>query len=111
MWIEDNFMNGQSINIPQSAQVIISETDPGQKPLARAAVALGREQDQKLSLKASRAKLIEQVKASREIPLVIQEVLLAEIALIDAKHDVLRLDFVRHAHGVGGNGCWTVKEI
>jgi hypothetical protein len=99
------------INAPQLGQITISETDPGVKPLARAAVALGREQDQSLSLKLSRAKMIDAIKNARQLPMVYQEVLLAEIALIDPKHDLLRLDFVRHAHGIGANACWTVKEL
>lgn len=74
-------------------------------------VALGREQDQSLSLKLSRAKMIEAIKGARHIPAVYQAVLLAEIELIDPKHDLLRLDFVRHAHGIGGNFTGTVKEI
>jgi hypothetical protein len=55
--------------------------------------------------------MIEAIKASWEIPMVYQEVLLAEIALIPEKHDLLRLDFVRHAHGNGANFTGTVKEI
>lgn len=78
---------------------------------SRPAADLGREQDQKLSFKLSRAKLIEAVKHSFEIPIVYQEVLLAEIALIPEKHDLLRLDFIRHAHGVGANFTGTVKEV
>lgn len=99
------------INSSQTGEVTISDTDPGVQPLARVAMPLGRDQDQKLSLKMSRSQLIEAVKNSREIPIVWQEVLLAEIAIIPPQHDLLRLDFVRHAHGVGANFTGTVKEI
>lgn len=97
------------INAPQMGQVTISETDPGE-PAQRAAVPLKREQDLTLSLKLSRDKMIEAVKNSR-IPLALQELLLEEIALVDPKHDLLRLDLVRHAHGAGANASYTVKEI
>lgn len=103
------------INASQTGQVTLSPYDPEEIAKnvapARAAEALGMEQDQKVSLKLPRAQLIEAVKNARSIPLVWQEVLLAEIAIIPPQHDLIRLDFVRHAHGAGANFTGTVKEI
>ena len=99
------------INFSKVGQVTISESDPGEETFPRAAVALAMEQDLKLSLKLPREKMIEAVKNAREIPIVWQEVLLAHIALIDRKHDLLQLDFISHAHKGGANFTGTVNEI
>jgi len=80
-------------------------------PIPPAAAKEGALHQQDLSIKASRASMIEQVKNAPKIPTVWKMVLLEEIAAIDPKHDLLRLDFIRHAHGVGSNFTGTVKEI
>lgn len=63
-----------------------------------------------LSLKHSREKMISAIKQS-DLPAAFQDLLVAEIGMIDPKHDLLQLDFVRHAHGVGANACYTIKEL
>lgn len=103
-------------NAARGPGVVISEIDPDElsKTLAstdRFAVDLLPNKQCSLSLKLPRKLLIEAVRAAREVPLVWQEVILAEITVIDPKHDLLRLDFIRHAHGVGSNAVLTVKEI
>lgn len=96
--------------------VTFAKTDPDELTAAlaagpRAAAVLKCRQNFSLTLRMSRAKLIEAVQNAREVPLVWQEVILAEIAVIPPAHDLLRLDFLRHGHGVGSNAVFTVKEI
>jgi len=95
---------------PQTApQVTISDADPGeQTPVA--AIALSQQKDLSFSRKLPRDRMIAEVKNSR-LPSAIQELLLQEIGLIHEKHDLLQLDFIRHAHGGGTNASYTVKEI
>jgi hypothetical protein len=99
------------INSTQTGEINFSEADQAKLAFPRAAVLLGKEQDCTLSLKLSRGKMISSIKNARQIPLPWQEILLAEIAAIDVKHDLLRLDFIRHAHGVGVNFAGTIKEV
>lgn len=100
-----------AINLPQTGQVTISETEPGQKPLPRSAVALMANQNVTLELKNTRSNVIEAVKNARQVPLTIQDHILAEIALIPERYDLIRVDFIRHAHGVGSNWSGTVDKI
>jgi hypothetical protein len=94
---------------PRRALPIPSASVETSMPLS--AAPLGQNQDCSLSLKLSRAKMIEAIENARQIPIPWKEILLAEIAVIDPKHDLLRLDFIRHAHGVGANFTGTIKEI
>jgi hypothetical protein len=103
--------NGGTNQFGQTGEINFSEADQAKLAFPRAAVLLGKEQDCTLSLKLSRGKMISAIKNASQIPLPWQEILLAEIAAIDVKHDLLRLDFIRHAHGVGVNFTGTIKEV
>lgn len=101
----------EQINRPQTGQVIISEIDPGQPAPERAAADLKASANVAISLKLPREKMIAAVKNARQVPRVYQEAILAEIEAIDPKHELLRLDFVRHAHRNGANAGFTVTEL
>src|ERR1017187_1687146 len=75
-------------------EIKISETDPGQAPLAPAAVDLTAGLNFTLNIKNTRAAVIEAVKNSRNIPLVHQETILAEIAAMDDKHALMQLTVI-----------------
>lgn len=92
-------------------KVIISETDPGEKADRAAADLLKHSQISLGTIKGTRDEVIETIKNARHIPLVWQEVLLAEIRLIDKKYALLRLDMHRHPHDNGVNCTFTIKDI
>lgn len=112
-------MTAEQINRPQMGQVSVA---PGAGPDGAAKIistpageqaspAVGAKRYLSLSLKLPRAQMIEAVKSARDMPAVYRGVLLAEIEAIPSKHDLLRLDFVRHAHGEGANWAGSVKEL
>lgn len=77
----------------------------------RAAVELTAGLNFTLNIKNTRSAVIEAVKNSRSIPLVHQETILAEIAAMNEKHELLQLTVIRHPHKGGGNLTFTVCEI
>ena len=90
------------------AEVKISETNPGEAPLQRAAVALATNLNFSLSKKDTRAAVIEAVKNSRQIPIDDQEFILRRIAAIPERFNLLQLDAVCHPHKSGFNFTFTV---
>ena len=77
----------------------------------RAAVELTAGLRFSVNIKNTRAAMVEAVKNARQIPLVDQECILARIAAIDPKHELLQLTAVCHPHKAGSNLTFTVCEI
>ena len=100
------------INANQVGEVVISETDPGQVPLKRAAAELTAKTQFSLgTIKGTRENIVRQVKAARSIPIVWQEAILAEIEMIPVENDLIRLDLHRQPVGIGSNVTFTVREL
>jgi hypothetical protein len=97
--------------MPHEPRIRISEVDPGESPLLRAAAAASPKLKFTLNLKKSRTAIIEAVKASREIPLKWQEAILEDIDAIPAEHDFLWLTMSRNPHKDGFNFTFTVCEL
>ena len=92
-------------------KIQISEVEPGQPPLLRAAVELSPALKFRLSVKKARTGVIEAVKAARDIPLLDQDYILARIASIPAEHDLLQVTVIGNPHKAGFNFTFTVCEI
>ena len=92
-------------------EIKISDVNPGEKPLERASATVTSALRYTLDVKTTREKLVEQVKNSVAIPLVDQECILARIAAIDAKHDLLWLTAACSPHKAGCNFTFTVCEL
>jgi len=88
-----------------------TEVDPGETPLPRAAVELSSALKFRFHVKNSRAKVIELLKAEREIPLLDQEYILARIAAIPAEHDLLQVSIIGNPHKAGFNFSFTACEL
>lgn len=89
----------------------ISETNPGESLPERSAVELSTKLTFRLSVKNTRALVIEAVKAARQIPLIDQDYIIARIAAIPEEHNLIRLDLMANPHKAGFNIAFTVCEI
>jgi len=92
-------------------QVKISEVNPGEQPIERAAVELSTKLRFILSVKKTRDGVIDAVKSARDIPVEDQDYILRRIAAIPAEHDILQLAVYCHPHKAGFNYSFTVCEI
>ena len=92
-------------------KIEVTEVDPGAAPLTRAAAEMSTALKFRLSVKKSRAAVIEAVKAARDIPLLDQDYILARIAAIPVEHDLLQLTVIGNPHKEGFNFTFTVCEV
>jgi len=97
--------------MPDETKIEIADVNPGEAPLQRAAVALSAGLAFRFHVKSSRAKVIEQLKAERTIPLLDQEYILARLAAIPAEHDLIQLSIIGNPHKAGFNFTFTVCEL
>lgn len=89
----------------------ISEVEPGEEPLERPAVELTPALRFRFSEKNSREKVIEKLKAAKDIPLLDQEYILTRIAAIPEEHGILQLSIIGNPHKAGFNFTFTVCEL
>ena len=97
--------------MPDEPKIKIADVDPGQTPLPRSAVELSPKLNFRFYVKDSRSKVIEALKGERTIPLLDQEYILARIAVIPAKHDILQVSIVGNPHKAGFNFTFTACEV
>jgi predicted ATP-dependent Lon-type protease len=97
--------------MPNEPKIEISEVEPGEAPLERAAVELSTELKFRFYEKNSREKVIEKLKAARDIPLLDQEYILARIAAIPEEHGILQVSIVGVPHKAGFNFTFTACEL
>ena len=89
----------------------ISEVEPGEAPLERPAVELTPVLKFRFYEKNSREKVIEKLKAAKDIPLLDQEYILTRIAAIPEEHGILQLSIIGNPHKAGFNFTFTVCEL
>ena len=93
-------------------EIKISEVEPGEKPLDRAATELKADLKIRIHEKAiSRPKLIDAIKNSRDLPVLDQDYILARIALIPEDKDILQFSLICVPHKAGFNFNFTVCEV
>ena len=93
-------------------KIEISEVEPGQTSLERAAAELKADLKIRMHEKAiSRPKLIDSIKNSRDLPVLDQDYILARVALIPAEHDILQFSLICVPHKAGFNFNFTVCEV
>jgi hypothetical protein len=93
-------------------KIEISDVEPGEPPLERAAAELKADLKIRFHEKAiSRPKLIEVIKNSRDLPVLDQDYILARIAIIPEKHDILQFSLICVPHKAGFNYNFTVCEV
>ena len=92
-------------------EIQFTEDDPGGIHFPRAAVELSTALKFRFHVKSSRAKVIEMLKAEREIPLLDHEYILTRIAAIPAEHDLLQVSIICNPHKAGFNFSFTVCEL
>ena len=92
-------------------KIEISDVEPGEPPLERAAVNLAAGLKFRFHEKNSREKVIEKLKAARDIPVLDQDYILARIAAIPEEHGILQLSVIGNPHKSGFNFTFTVCEL
>lgn len=92
-------------------KIKISEVNPGEPPAERAAVELSPKLHFRLSVKNSRARVLESVMAARDIPVLDQEYIMARIAAVPSTHDLLQLTVIGNPHKAGFNFTFTICEL
>jgi hypothetical protein len=95
----------------EEPKVTVSETNPGEKPLERAAIAMTPDIKYQVELKMSRDKMIAAIQDSVQIPREDQEMILARINSMDKKIDLLWLTAVCHPHKGGSNIMFTICSL
>jgi len=91
--------------------VKVSDVDPGEPPLERAAAELSPQVNLVFEQKGTRKSIAAKIRANRDIPVEDQEYIIRRINVVDPKHEFLKVAIVCHPHKGGFNSSFTVSEL